>query len=218
MFLLMSSQRERWNRLNPSWNASITTGTTTALLVTAVAEWCNVRWLDANFGKREETGMGQQGWQQGGKRPTSQPNSALPSAEAAVNEQPEQSQKHVPVKNAPARSPLSGQSALRVCGLYECAGMERLGEHDGEGGWVGGGRGGAKGEPWLMKWLRFSKPPPSLQSCHGGTPLQCLNCFLSLPHTHTHTFSSRGTPTKRRQKWNGIMEVRWWSGDPTTSF
>lgn len=83
----------------------------------------------------------------GGKRPTSQPNSALPSAEAAVNEQPEQSQKHVPVKNAPARSPLSGQSALRVCGLYECAGMERLGEHDGEGGWVGGGRGGAKGEP-----------------------------------------------------------------------
>lgn len=65
----------------------------------------------------------------------------------AQKRQPEQSQKHVPVKNAPARSPLSGQSALRVCGLYECAGMERLGEHDGEGGWVGGGRGGAKGEP-----------------------------------------------------------------------
>lgn len=83
-------------------------------------------------------------------------NSVVPGDDTAANNS-RQPQTHISVKNQALRSVLSGQSGS--C-LYQWVGTQRLWEHDREGGWMGGG-GGAKGEPWLMKWLRFSKPWPA---------------------------------------------------------
>lgn len=101
--------------------------------------------------------------------------------------------------------------------FYEWGGTERLREHDREGGWMGGG-GGAKGEPWLMKWLRFAKPWPApcslpnnpvtagpshkasivLLACHS--PHQTHNT-----HTPSHLHTSSQTqelPNQDAMKWN----------------
>lgn len=77
-------------------------------------------WMQLNFGKRRDgNGTARMTAEKIKKQtPTSQPNGAFPSAERARNE-PEPSQKQVPVKNAPAHSPLAGRTALGVCGLYE---------------------------------------------------------------------------------------------------
>lgn len=97
--------------------------------------------MQPNFGKREETG--QRGKRKkeretNGKRPTSQPNpSALPSAEAAVGEQPGQPRKRVPVENR-SRCVRSEQRCASV--VYRKAG--RAESVDGEGGRMDGWEGG----------------------------------------------------------------------------
>lgn len=152
-------------------------------------------------------------------------NSTAQSKETAPNKLWSASKAH-PHQTVSLESPHTTCSAVQPERLlplwfHEWAGRERQRENDREGGWMGGG-GGAKGEPWLMKRLRFAKlwpPPPSLlppeQSCHSGTLSQSLHCFVRLPpsplRTHTHTPShlqtrnqTRSSPT--RMPWNGM---RW---------
>lgn len=83
----------------------------------------------------------------------------------------------------------------RLC-FHELVGREKQWENDKEGGWderwMGGG---AKGEPWLIKWLCFAKPwpppcflPPTILSrwdpSHKAS-IVLLACHS--PTTHTHT-------------------------------
>lgn len=154
-------------------------------------------------------------------------NSVVPGEETAPNNS-KQPQTHIFVKNPVLCSVLSGQSGS--C-LYQWVGTERLWEHDREGGWMGGG-GGAKGEPWLMKWLRFSKPWPApcslpnnpvtagpshkasivLLACHS--PHQTYNTHTLLLLISIPAKRTRNSPTSMRwnkMKWN---EMRAGGGYP----
>lgn len=115
---------------------------------------------------------------------------------------------------------------LQPLWLYEWAGTERLREHDREGGWMGVG-GGAKGEPWLMKWLRFAKPWPAPFSLPNNpvtagpsynasivvlacrSPHQTHNAHTTRGHTHipppSHLdTSNQQLPDQDAMKWNEL--------------
>lgn len=204
-----------------SRNASITTDTKITLFINGPSERAVIRHKNCSSGERRcksacKDGMGRDREDDNTRRPTSEPKQCGTERGNCTKQLRAASEAH-PRRNPALHSVLSGQSDSCLCGSTSEGGRKGCESMTGRGGLMGGG-GGAKGEPWLMKWLRFAKPWPApcslpnnpvtagpshkasivLLACHS--PHQTHNT-----HTPSHLHTSSQTqelPNQDAMKWN----------------